>query len=167
MELLFTILIYWIAVYNIGRVLPLLGEAFVYLISRLWYLIPQLCYLLFMVLKYVSIGAFWICVQTGKGAKPILIFLYYLADEALRSEPQEEEEDEDWQEEWDEEEPAPDPYETALMLLGLRSSCTEKEFSLAYKRAIARAHPDKGGTDEQAQSINIARETVKRHNDWR
>ncbi len=164
MEILILILIYWAVVYSIRCLLPFLFEAFVYLISRL-------CYLLFTVLKYASKGAFWICVWTGRCALPLLIFLYYLADEALHGETQQEEEDEDededWQEEWIEEEPAPDPYEEAIRLLGLLPSCTQKEFNLAYRRAIARAHPDKGGTDELAQSINAARETVKHHNGWR
>lgn len=94
----------------------------------------------------------------GRGIWAVLIFLYYLADEALRSE----EDPEDTETEIED-----NSYETALRLLGLQEDYSQKEFTLAFRSAMLRAHPDKGGTDEQAQAIYEARNIVKNHNGWR
>jgi hypothetical protein len=87
----------------------------------------------------------------------LLVFLYYLADEALHSEadPEETLVDEE------------DVYEKALSLLGLHEDCTQEELTRAFRSAMAQAHPDKGGTDEQAMAVNAARNIIKSHKGWR
>ena len=60
-----------------------------------------------------------------------------------------------------------DSYEEALSLLVLQENCTQKELTRAFRSAMAQAHPDKGGTNEQAMALNAARNIVKSHNGWR
>lgn len=74
-------------------------------------------------------------------------FIYYLADEALHSE------ETDWQNHEDAE-TEEDSYEKALRLLGLQKDYSQKEFARAFRSTMALAHPDKGGTDEQAMALN-------------
>jgi hypothetical protein len=102
------------------------------------------------------------------------VFSYYILDELVRDgHPDEQNEDEgayaydgaDNDREEDEEEDE-DVYEKTLQLLGLQAGCSLSEFRRAYKRAISRAHPNKGGTHEQALAINTARETIMSHNGW-
>ena len=95
----------------------------------------------------------------------MLVFFYFLADEALHSEAEPEEAG--WQYHDDMEVDEKDAYEEALNLLGLQEGCTQKEFNRAFRSAMAQAHPDKGGTHEQAMALNAARSIVKNHNGWR
>lgn len=106
----------------------------------------------------------------GRNIRAALVFLYYLADEALRGE--EEEEDFDYEEAEDEDEPdeeqaQSDSYEKALRLLGLQAGYTQESFKRAFKIAMMQAHPDRGGTDDQAVAVGEARDIIKTQNNWR
>ncbi len=50
--------------------------------------------------------------------------------------------------------------ERALKLLALKEGATEAEVRAAYKRMMAKVHPDTGGNDEFAQTINQARDVL-------
>jgi len=103
--------------------------------------------------------------MSGRFIWALLVFFYYLADEALRR--RAEPEETDWQYYEDTEVDEEDSYEEALILLGLQEDCSQKEFIRAFRSAMAQAHPDKGGTHEQALAINKARKIVKNHKGWR
>ncbi|MEW8092425.1 MAG: J domain-containing protein, partial [Candidatus Thiodiazotropha endolucinida] len=90
------------------------------------------------------------------------IFLYFLLDEAVRG-PQPDAAPED---DTDNETAQEDRYQAALKLLGLPKDCSREQLGHAYKRAISHAHPDKGGTHQQAMAVNTAKETIMNHNGW-
>ena len=146
--------------------MELLGELLGLLFEGLGSLIGQLFELLWLALKALCRASILLGKKAGHGLKASAIFLYYLADEALRgsAEPEYEEYD---QEDEDSLQLAIGSYEHSLNLLGLVTNCSQEEFTRAYRQAMARAHPDKGGTHEQALMLNEAREIVKRHNGWR
>jgi curved DNA-binding protein CbpA len=50
----------------------------------------------------------------------------------------------------------PDLYET----LGVPRDATQRDIKAAYRKRAAAAHPDKGGSDAEAQSVNAAYETL-------
>lgn len=51
----------------------------------------------------------------------------------------------------------------ARALLGLEAGADEKAIRAAYRRLIARNHPDAGGTQALAEKINEARNILLRH----
>lgn len=57
-------------------------------------------------------------------------------------------------------------YEAAVSLLGLPPAFTHADLNRAYKINIAQAHPDRGGSHEQAQAVNTARDVVRRVEGW-
>jgi hypothetical protein len=89
------------------------------------------------------------------------VFLCFLVDEAVRG-PRPGSAQEDTRNET-----AQDPYEAALNLFGLPPDCSREALARAYKRAISRAHPDKGGTHQQAMAVNTAREIIMNRRGWR
>jgi hypothetical protein len=123
---------------------------------------------------WTGYGAFWCGKHAWHGLSAAAVFLFYVLDEVVRDgHPDQEYEDEDAYADNDEEEDGEedeeedeDVYEIALQLLGLRTGCTREEFRRAYKHAISRAHPDKGGTHEQALAINTARKIITSQNGW-
>jgi len=48
----------------------------------------------------------------------------------------------------------------ARAVLGVRPGATQQEISMAWKKAMARAHPDQGGTDGLAARVNAARDRL-------
>jgi hypothetical protein len=52
------------------------------------------------------------------------------------------------------------PVEDARRLLGVESGATLAEIRDAHRRLIARVHPDAGGSDELANRVNVARDTL-------
>ena len=52
------------------------------------------------------------------------------------------------------------PVEDARRLLGVGPNATLAEIRDAHRRLIARVHPDAGGSDELANRVNIARDTL-------
>ena len=52
-------------------------------------------------------------------------------------------------------------YEEACFVLGLEPNATNSEIDRAYKSAIKLAHPDLGGSADQAALINQARVVIK------
>lgn len=57
-------------------------------------------------------------------------------------------------------------YDAAVSLLGLSQDFTQTDLNRAYKISISRAHPDRGGSHEQAQAVNTARDVVRRIRGW-
>ena len=191
MELLVAYGVYCAAVYGIGwfliQGLPLLGALLSIALTKLFeglgvffeWLWEWTCELS----PHVGRAVVWCAVQLGRraalygplawdGLREAAVFLYYLLDEVRRDgtqqnkDWQEEDEQEDDEDEFEDEEEDEDVYEKALQLLGLHTGCSSEEFRRAYKLAISRAHPDKGGTHEQALAINTAREIIMSHNGW-
>jgi hypothetical protein len=91
-------------------------------------------------------------------------FLYILCDEVLRG--PDEEGDENQEQDYDANASADNPYADACTVLHLSPSFTRQEFKVAYLRAISAVHPDKGGSEEEAQTINLARDALKAHHGW-
>jgi DnaJ family protein C protein 19 len=52
------------------------------------------------------------------------------------------------------------PLEDARRLLGVGPNATLVEIRDAHRRLIAKVHPDAGGSDELANRVNIARDTL-------
>ncbi|WP_312599508.1 molecular chaperone DnaJ [Brevundimonas sp.] len=50
----------------------------------------------------------------------------------------------------------------ARAVLGVRAGADEAEIRAAWKRAMARAHPDQGGTEGLATRVNAARDRLLR-----
>lgn len=56
--------------------------------------------------------------------------------------------------------PAAMPVDDARRLLGVGEHASVAEISEAHRRLIARVHPDRGGSAELAQRVNVARDTL-------
>jgi DnaJ homolog subfamily C member 19 len=54
----------------------------------------------------------------------------------------------------------PMPVEDARRLLGVGPEATLEEIRSAHRRLIARVHPDIGGSEELANRVNLARDTL-------
>lgn len=52
------------------------------------------------------------------------------------------------------------PIEDARRLLGVGPEASLAEIRDAHRRLIARVHPDSGGSDELANRVNVARDTL-------
>lgn len=59
------------------------------------------------------------------------------------------------------------PIEAARVLLGLPPDYTRAALISAYRQAIAKAHPDKGGAVHDAQALNTARDRLLKARGWR
>ena len=59
------------------------------------------------------------------------------------------------------------PIEAARILLGLPPDYTRTALISAYRQAIAKAHPDKGGAVHDAQALNTARDRLLKARGWR
>ena len=59
------------------------------------------------------------------------------------------------------------PIEAARLLLGLPADYTRAALISAYRQAIAKAHPDKGGAVQDAQALNTARDRLLKARGWR
>lgn len=122
----------------------------------------------------IARAALWLLVQlarllarglilAGRGARLAMIFLTLLASEALRGDdPVEDEEDDGAAGDPDSDDDA-DLYQAALTLLGLPPTFTRAELDAAFKQAIKKAHPDAGGSVDQAQAVNMARDLLLPH----
>jgi hypothetical protein len=58
-------------------------------------------------------------------------------------------------------------YAEALALFDLKPGFTEGDLKSAYKRAIRKAHPDAGGSEEDAQTVNVARDLIAAKHGWK
>lgn len=52
------------------------------------------------------------------------------------------------------------PVDDARRLLGVGEHASAAEIGEAHRRLIARVHPDRGGSAELAQRVNVARDTL-------
>lgn len=84
--------------------------------------------------------------------------LFYLIQDGLRGgQADDQAADEDDEEEL---------YDAALRLLGLPPDYSRAALDVAFKRAIRKAHPDTGGSVDQAQAVNTARDLLLRRKGW-
>lgn len=172
----------------VGEIGPLLIELAGYLI---WYFLL----VNFIALKFVIKGLLWVLIRVGKILLRIAAFvvrsiirafilagrgihfsallLYFLIDEKLRGAPDdpcsEEPDDDEYEPSFDDEEDeaaAQSDLEAACALFGLALTLTREELQRAYKSAIRKAHPDLGGSVEQAQELNIARDLIMSTHGW-
>lgn len=56
--------------------------------------------------------------------------------------------------------PNPQDIETARRTLGVDQGAGEAEIRAAHRRLIALAHPDRGGSAEEARALNAARDLL-------
>ena len=52
------------------------------------------------------------------------------------------------------------PLDDARRLLGVSEDATLEDIRAAHRRLIARVHPDAGGSDELAERVNLARDSL-------
>ncbi len=155
-----------------GIVLRLMAQGLLWVLgyvvkALLWGLIQAGKGLLW-VLVQAGKGFQWAMIRAGHGIRFASLLLYYLIDEKLRGTP-----DEEWDDTPEEEPEDPadttaseTPYEAALRILGLPPGFTKTGLRRFYLKAIKCAHPDAGGSAEQAQAINAARDLVMDWNGW-
>jgi len=55
-----------------------------------------------------------------------------------------------------------DPFK----ILGISLNATEEEVKKAYKKAAFKAHPDRGGSDQEMAKVNAAYEVIRRFKGW-
>ncbi|MCU7837964.1 MAG: J domain-containing protein [Candidatus Thiodiazotropha sp. (ex Troendleina suluensis)] len=150
----------------LGELLAKLVEALILLLEYLWIgLLAGSCYAARAILRWgprLGRAVARCSNRAWQGLGAAAVFLYFLVDEAVRGTQPDAATEDDAHNETQQE----DRYQAALQLLGLPSDCSREALGRAYKRAISRAHPDKGGTHEQAMAVNTARETIMSHNDW-
>lgn len=70
------------------------------------------------------------------------------------------------QEQWQSASGTADPYALALDVLGLSEPFDKAMLKRAWKAAIFKAHPDRGGSTAQAQAINAAKDFILRRRGW-
>lgn len=96
------------------------------------------------------------------------LLLLFLIRETLSPTPDEDlEEESDEADEPEDTEDTLSDYEYACVRLGLTEPFTEQEFTKAFRRAIATAHPDRGGSAVQARMVYMARAIVATRHGWR
>lgn len=57
-------------------------------------------------------------------------------------------------------------FQDALTLLGLGPNFTQADLKRAFKRAMLQAHPDRGGSADQAVAVNVARDLINAEMGW-
>jgi len=164
----------------IGEIGPLIIELAGYLIC---YIVWFFLLVFFTALKFASKGLLWVlirvargvirvCVLAGCGIRFTALLLYFLIDEKLRGardEQSDEEPDDEYGPSFDDEADeiaALSDLEAAYALFGLALTFTREELHHAYKTAIRKAHPDLGGSVEQAQELNVARDLIISAHGW-
>lgn len=59
--------------------------------------------------------------------------------------------------------PTTGAIDEARRRLGVSSDAGEADINAAYRRLMAEAHPDKGGSEDASRAINAARDTLLKH----
>jgi hypothetical protein len=60
----------------------------------------------------------------------------------------------------------PDPLVTALLFFGLPAKFTRADLTRRYREMMKSAHPDVGGSHEQAATVNWAHNLIKERMSW-
>ena len=134
-------------------------------------LVAGIVYVLIKLPGWIWRGLLWTYYATVSFASyawPIVrdagLFVFYFASEVLSGASEADEgldgDEDDGYEPGQEDEREHDSYLEACDRLGLKEPFTPFEFKAAYRRAIAEAHPDRGGTTQQAQAVNEARARI-------
>ena len=169
----------------LSALVPLLLDGLAWLIAWLFriiaYLVNRACRFVWELLMLACTLLVNCLMHAVRGGWEVLVFLYFLAAETLNAvtdrtttDGNEETEEDDRGFDGDaqadstaDDDAPPDPYAVALHLLGLSPGFTREEFNRAYKCAIAKAHPDKGGSHLKAIAVNQARKLIMNHNGWK
>lgn len=124
-------------------------------------LIEAVAFLFRAVLWPLLKGLIWLLWQGARGLRAALLILFYLADEWRRGPQTESPAGEEC------EDAAVDLYARAAIRLGLPLTFTAADLQRAYREAIREAHPDAGGSLEEAQIINAARDLIAQAHGWK
>lgn len=155
MSLLLAYFLYCLFAYGLAQLLPLIFEG----IGALLYFLALAAKVAVVALVKLVLRAIGLLPHglglACRGVRLGAIFLYFLIAEVLGGDEQDAAH-RDEQEESDE-----DLVKAALLLLGLPPHFTRTELDAAYKQAIKKAHPDTGGSAEQAQAVNAARDLLR------
>lgn len=153
-----------------------LRELIGFLLLCLWEVVKLLLKGLAWVLVLTGKGIGWAAARSGNGVYLGFVFIFYIADEWWRGPREDEPEEEFWGEDAQaeadaqaaEEEQAEEDaaYAAALARFGLAPGFTQGDLNSAYKRAIRKAHPDAGGSVEEAQTVNTDRDLIARAHGW-
>ena len=116
-----------------------------------------------MALRLAGRGALAAAYAARRGLKAAGLFVYLLIDELRRGAADDEDAADDAAADQAADHTA---YETALKRFGLPDRFSEGDLNRAYKTEMLRAHPDRGGSDEQAQDLNAARDVIRHAHGW-
>lgn len=136
------------------------GGAFV-----LSYGIPLLCFASLWLLRCFGLGILHF-VQLLQGAARVSQHLGTPAEDEDEDTHNHRQDDHTTDDPYDDESAVMNAYGAALALLGLSDPVTRPALQRAYRRAIVMAHPDHGGTVQDAQAINVARDIIRAANGW-
>ena len=142
----------------LALVVPILLELMVMLIG---FIVHCVVVALGFVLKGIGLGLRFLGLKIWGGIAAAFLFLRFLIQECFRGP-----EYQDEHEEYDEEYTREDAYEAALALFELAPGFTRKAFDRAYWAAMKRAHPDVGGSTQEAQELNAARDLIMNAHGW-
>jgi len=162
MDILFIGLVLWIfGSMILAELLPAVIELSVYLVRYVF-----LCFWEALKLAFWLLG--WVSTTGAKGAAWAFshgALFFAILFEEWRNGAQQEVEDEPFEEE--EEENPLSAYEQALALFGLTEPFTQGELKAVYRQAMKSAHTDIGGTKEEAQALNAARDLIMKTQNWK
>ena len=181
MEVLLFFVLFWMLCEGLALLGPVIFEGVSYLIGITVYGI-------WLVLRWISLGLWalfceyilplieagycaardWLARQYHRfviWAKDRVLLLGLVIRELIHPTP-----DEEFEEEEDDEEDGSDAaaqaFAAACERLGLGEPFTQADLKAAYRRAIAIAHPDRGGSTEASQQVSEDRARIARHMGW-
>jgi len=163
MEIFFIGLVLWIFGSMIfAELLPAVIELSVYLVRYIW-----MCFWEALKLAFWLLG--WVNTTGAKGAAWALshgALFFAILFEEWRNGAQAEDADEEFFEE-EEEENSQSAYEQALALFCLTEPFTQEALKQIYRTAMKSAHTDIGGSKEEAQALNAARDLIMKTKSWK
>lgn len=162
MDIFFIGLILWVfASYIFAELLPAFIELSIYLIRYVLMCVWEATKLTFSL-------AGWLAANGAKGTAWVFsqawLFITILSEEWC-NDPRAEEDDQKFID--NEEDTYPNDYDQALMLLGLAEPFSLGDLKQVYRQAMKTAHTDIGGTIEEAQALNAARDLVMKMKGWK
>lgn len=156
------LLLGWIVfAYVFAALAPVLFELLCHLLEFLLICLFEASALLVrLIVRLIAISA-RAALRCGRWAGLACVFMFYIADEWRRGPQAADAAD-------DQSGQAPESaYAQALACFGLPPGFTAAELERAYRQAIRKAHPDAGGSLEEAQTINAARDLVATARGWK
>lgn len=166
MDILFIALVLWIFASMIfAELLPAAIELSVYLIRYVFQCFWEAAKLAFWLAGWL---AGWLTTTGAKGTVWVFsqawLFITILSEEWC-NDPQAGEDDQEFID--NEEDAHQNDYEQALMVLGLAEPFSQVDLKQVYRNAMKAAHTDVGGTKEEAQALNAARDLIMKTKGWK